>query len=81
MIILFLIDLLLALLFSLGVLALVITLTFREPWKTFTGVALCGAIFLSAVVLSYRAAQFQHDGAELSRLVEQAGLYLQKHNR
>lgn len=81
MIIFFLINLILAVLFSLGVLVLVVTLTFREQWKVMVGMALCATIFVFTFYLTYRASALKEDGAELSKVVNQVGLYLQKRNR
>lgn len=81
MIIFYVINLLVALIFSIGLLALVTTLSFQERWKIVTGSVLCAVILMTAILLSSRAVTYQHDGEEFSKLVQQATLYLQKKNR
>lgn len=81
MIIFYVIDLLLVLIFSIGALVLVTTIGFQERWKIMTGGVLCAAILIAAILLSSRAATLQQDGEAFSKLVQQATLYLQKKNR
>jgi|GEM_PF-1744100 len=81
MILLYVIHLLLVLLFSMGVIVFVVSLSFNKSWKAFTGMALSGAIFLAALSLSFQAFNLRQDGVELSKLVDQATLYFQKKNR
>lgn len=81
MIIFYVIDLLLAVLFSIGALALVTTLSFQQRWKIITGGILCAVILMTALLLSSRLIAYHQDGEEFSRLVQQATLYLQKKNR
>ena len=81
MIIFYMIDLLLVLIFSVGALVFVVTLGFRERWKTITGGVLCAVILITAVLLSSRAMNYRRDGEEFSRLVQEAALYLHKKNR
>jgi len=81
MIILYIINLQLVLIFSIGVLIFVTTLSFRQRWKVITGGILCAVILIAGILLSTRAVAYQQDGEEFSKLVQQATLYLQKKNR
>lgn len=80
MIILYVINLMLVILLSIGVLVFVTTLGYQERWKIITGGVLCAAILITGLFLSSRAVIYQKDGEELSKLVHEAAVYLHKKN-
>lgn len=78
MLILYVINLLTVLLFSIGALALIATLSFQERWKTIIGSVLSAVIMIAAILLSSRARTYKQDAEEFSKLLQETTLYLQK---
>lgn len=81
MFILYLINLLIILIFSIGALALIATLSFQEHWKTVIGSVLSAVIMIAAILLSSRARTYKRDAEEFSKLLQETTLYLQKRNK
>lgn len=81
MLILYVINLLTVLIFSIGALALIATLSFQERWKTIIGSVLSTVIMIAAILLSSRARTYKQDAEEFSKLLQETTFYLQKRNK
>lgn len=75
------IHLLLILIVSLVALVFVVTLGFQERWKAIVGALLCAVILMTVILISSRIVAYEQDGAEFSKLVQEATLYLHKKNK
>ena len=78
MIILYTLDLLVLLIFSIGALTLIVALNFSQFWKAAVGVTLSACILISAAVLSSHISGYRQEAAEFSRLAQEMDVYLQK---
>ena len=81
MIVFYFVYLFLALIFSIAMLILVLTLSFRESWKIMTGAFISVVLVAVVISLGLKAPAYYQDGVEFSQLVEKASLYFQKRTR
>ena len=81
MIILYILDLLVVLIFSVGALTVVVTLSFTQTWKIAVGLTLGLCILASAAYLSFYASSHRQEAGEFSKLAQEIDSYLQKRNK